>query len=92
MEGRDVVQAIKENLKEQGLAVAKVSLYGYIENLDDPKKGFLSSTSSPRRGGATPAKSPSPTAPLADPHTQVSPENAVATYKQRMAHSNVSFA
>lgn len=86
------MQAIKENLKEQGVPVARVSLYGYVEDFDNPKKGFISSTSSPRRGAATPKKSPSPIATKPDPRAQVSPEVAVATYKQRMAHSNVSFA
>ena len=91
---RSRVQAIKENLKEQGVPVVKVSLYGYVENLDDPeksaetgRKGILSSASSPRKG--PPQPSPEPSKGEAG---EMDPEEAAHAYKQRMAQSNVSFA
>lgn len=86
---RACMQAIKENLREQGIPVTKVALYGYVEEGADA--GMLSSTSSPRRGNMP--GSPGRLAAggeASEPALQ--PEEAAAAYKSRMAQSNVSFA
>lgn len=87
-------QAIKENLKEQGVPVVKVSLYGYVEDLSGGggggASGLMTSASSPKRksNGA----SPSPEPAGRDGAAELEPEQAAVAYKQRMAQSNVSFA
>jgi hypothetical protein len=84
-----VVQAIKENLREQGVPVAKVSLYGYVE--DGADATVLSSSSSPKKGvAAAPAKETSFAG--APQEAELEPEVAAVAYKARMAQSNVSFA
>jgi len=78
-----LMQAIKAKLREQGVPVVKVALYGYV---DSDAGNILSSTMSPKRG------SPVPTRKQSTGGTPEEPEKVVAAYKQRMSTSNVSFA
>lgn len=78
-----MVQAMKAQLREKGVNVAKIALYGYVDASTHTGK-ILSSTMSPKRG--SPAQNRKPSVENEEP------EKVVAAYKQRMSTSNVSFA
>ena len=89
------MQAIKENLREQGMPVVKVALYGYVDSGDS----LITSLSSPRKDGAsTPGGGGSPEKPAGRKSTgggseeAGDPDEAAKAYKARMSHSSVSFA
>lgn len=75
------LQAIRNKLREQGVPVLKVALYGYVES---PGTNILSTSMSPRK--ATKSANGS------RPATAETPDDAVAAYKQRMSTSNVTFS
>jgi hypothetical protein len=81
-----LVQAIKENLREQGVPVMKVALYGYVDD-EGGGGGVLTTASSPKK-----APPPPPERESSGRAEDMEPEAAAKGYKQRMAQSNVSFA
>lgn len=83
-----VLQAIKAQLREQGVPVLKVSLYGYVDTTEDDSARILTSTMSPRKSGGQSSGGglPLPQTPEEDPGL------AAQAHKARMAQSNVSFA
>eukprot|EP00892_Ulva_mutabilis_P003023 jgi/Ulvmu1/12721/UM095_0025.1 len=80
---KEDLQEIKAKLREQGVPVVKVALYGYV---DQDAGNILSSTMSPKRGSPVPSRKPSASGGTEEP------EKVAAAYKQRMSTSNVSFA
>lgn len=81
---KDDLQAMKAQLREKGVNVAKIALYGYVDASTHTGK-ILSSTMSPKRGSPAQTRKPSTGG-------SEEPEKVVAAYKQRMSTSNVSFA
>ena len=87
-----MLQAIKENLREQGVPVVKVALYGYTESIDSGGPGLLSTGSSPKKAAAGAGAAAASPVREASQQENLEPEAAAMAYKQRMAQSNVSFA
>ena len=76
-----MLQAIRNKLREQGVPVVKVALYGYVES---PGTNILSTSMSPKKNSKSANGSRPPSADA--------PDDAVAAYKQRMSTSNVTFS